>query len=47
MLRGHRLLPFSETLKSFDFYCNKEHELISLEAVFQRVGENKVIFKVH
>ena len=32
MLRFHRLLPFSETSKSFDFYCNKEHELTSPES---------------
>ena len=31
MLRTHSLLPNSETSKSFDFYCNKEHELISPE----------------
>ena len=46
MLRTHRLLPISETLKSFDFYCNKEHELISLDTIIQLIGENKVIYKL-
>ena len=33
MLRTHNLLPFLETSKSFDFYCDKEHELIRPERI--------------
>lgn len=42
MLKTCGLPLFLETLKSFDFYCNKEHELISLNSMFRGSDEVEV-----
>ena len=50
MLRTHSLLPFLETPKSFNFYCNKEHELISPDRLlmgFRRIHCQRVTYNMH
>ena len=41
MLRTHSLLPLMATLKSFGFYCNKEHGLIGPDTVVRSCGIRK------
>ena len=46
----HSLLLFLETSESLDFYCNKEHELISPERLihgFRGSRWKKVIYNTH